>query len=233
MRRLILAGAVLGTLNMTTAFAADVIIEDVVAPPAPVVSVYDWTGFYIGAYGGGGWGDADFAFPGLGTASSTSVSGALFGGQVGYNWQTGSWVFGGEADFGWSGIDGSESCPNPAFNCDFDSNWLGTVRARVGWASNNWLIYATGGWSFIDAEYTASNAGGGGAFGPTYSDTTNGWNVGGGVEWGFYQNWSAKLEYLYHDFGDTGLPASSFGPGNPNVDLQLNTVRFGVNFRFN
>ncbi|MEX3008811.1 outer membrane protein [Hoeflea sp. TYP-13] len=232
MRNKIFAGVMVGVLHATTAYSADAIVEPPQQPLAAPVELYDWTGFYAGAYAGGGWGDVDFSFPTVPSASTTDVDGALVGGQIGYNYQTGNWVIGAEADMAWSGIDGSSLCPNPAFNCNADIDWLATVRGRVGFASNNFLIYATGGLSVADVDYVATSVATGVPFGPTISDTATGYNVGGGAEWGFYQNWSAKIEYLYHDFGDTNLTAASFGSAG-TADLDMHTVKFGLNYRFN
>lgn len=213
-------------------YAADAIYAEPV-PAAPIISsAYDWNGAYVGGHIGGAWGDADFNFVSLGTASTSSVDGVFGGGQIGFNFQCGNWVLGAEADMSASGIDGSGACPNPLFNCNVDVNWLATVRGRVGYAMNNIMIYGTGGFSAADVEYNATVAATGLPFGTTDSDTATGWNVGGGVEWGFAERWSVKTEYLYYSFGDTDLSAAAFGSAPTNVDLDLHTVKAGLNFRF-
>ena len=228
MKKILASAAVL--LLSSSAFAADQVYIDP-APAAAPAAVYDWSGVYIGLHIGGGWGDADLVFPTVPSASNTDVDGIFGGAQVGYDYQAGNWVFGAVADFSASGIDGTSPCPNAAFNCPVDVNWLATVRARAGYAANNWLFYATGGLSIADVDYDAISVATGLPFGPTVNDTATGYNVGGGVEWAFQQNWSAGLEYLYHDFSSSGLTAATFGSAGTG-DLDLHTVKFSLNYRF-
>ena len=114
------------------------------APPAPA-GFYNWTGFYIGANGGYGWGSASsYAIPG-GIPTSHDPSGGLAGGQIGYNWQTGPWVYGLEADGDWANIRGSALCPVPVASCASDTRALASFRGRLGWATGPVLLYGTGG----------------------------------------------------------------------------------------
>jgi outer membrane immunogenic protein len=183
--------------------------------------VYNWTGFYLGINGGGAWGDSDWNA----LAFSNSPSGGMIGGTAGYNWQgAGSpWVFGIEGDIDWTGIKDSGAC-GFAFSCRTKNDWLGTVRGRAGYAWDRFLPYVTGGVAFgnVDARRTGF---------PGSSDTNAGWTIGGGVEGVIAGNWTAKVEYLYTDLGDTTCNAANCGTPT-NVDLRLNTVRAGVNYRF-
>jgi outer membrane immunogenic protein len=228
-------------LMSASAFAADLSPAPTYAAP----SVAPWTGFYIGANAGGGIGNAvsDFSVGGASFASvDNSLSGAVAGGQLGYNWQTGPMVFGLEADAQFSSAKGTLSAPCvPALcglaltaNYSQEIAWFGTVRGRVGYASGGWLLYATGGYAYGQAK-TDANASAPGAT-ATFSakDFVDGWTAGGGIEVQVVPGWSVKGEYLYADLGRanhsiafTGLPTL-----NDSAHLTLNVVRAGVNFRF-
>jgi outer membrane immunogenic protein len=185
-----------------------------------VLNVYNWTGFYLGINGGGAWGDSDWN--GLGV--NNSPGGGLIGGTVGYNWQAiGSpFVFGVEGDAGWFGLSDSVSCG--LLVCQTKSNWLGTVRGRVGYAWDRFMPYFTGGAAFGDIEANRAPF-------PGNSDTNTGWTIGGGVEGAIVGNWTAKVEYLYVDLGDTTCSAAACGTPT-NIDLRANVLRAGLNFRF-
>jgi outer membrane immunogenic protein len=182
---------------------------------------YNWTGFYIGVNGGGAWGDSAWN----GFAVGNSPSGGMIGGTIGYNWQAAGspWVFGLEGDIDATNIDDSTVCV-AGFACQTRNSWFGTVRGRVGYAWDRFMPYATGGIAFGDIE--ANRTGFVGA-----SDANAGWTVGVGVEGNIVRNWTAKVEYLYADIGDITCSAVACGTAT-NVDLQLNILRAGVNYRF-
>ncbi|MCX7313403.1 MAG: porin family protein [Alphaproteobacteria bacterium] len=184
------------------------------------VAQYNWTGFYLGINGGGDWGDSSWN----GFAVKNSPSGGMIGGTAGYNWQApGSpWVFGLEGDIDWSSFKDSVACGASA--CETKNNWFGTVRGRVGFAFDRFMPYFTGGAAFGDIK--ANRVGFAGA-----SDTNVGWTVGAGLEGVIAGNWTAKLEYLYADLGNTTCAAVSCGVAT-NVDLQVNILRGGLNYRF-
>jgi len=238
MRKIILAASSL--LLAAPALAADLSLAPIAAPPlAP------WTGFYVGANAGGGIGNAvsDFTVAGATFASvDNSLTGAVAGGQAGYNWQTGPMVFGLETDIQFSSASGTLSAPCAAGLCGLaltanysqEVSWFGTVRGRVGYASAGWLLYATGGYAYgqLKTDANASAAGTTATFSAT--DFIDGWTAGAGVEVQFAQRWSLKGEYLYADLGRanhtfvfTGVP-----PLNDSAHVTLNIVRAGVNFRF-
>jgi outer membrane immunogenic protein len=230
MKRLILAGvAGLAALTMiTSANAADIARRQAMPTKAPAYfAPYNWTGFYIGINGGGGWGNSDWT-DALGSTGSFDISGGLVGGTVGYNWQMNQFVFGLEGDIDWSGIKGSTSggiCTG--FSCETRNNWLATGRGRIGYAFDRFMPYITGGVAVGDVK--ASVAG----FGSS-TDTRVGWTVGGGLEASIAGQWTAKIEYLYVDLGNTSCDAATCGGlGFPaDVDFRTNIVRAGVNYRF-
>ena len=115
--------------------------------PAPVyVPIYNWTGFYIGVNGGGGFGSSNWDSTG-----SRDVSGGLIGGTIGYNYQFGQVVAGIEGDVDWSGINGTtnNSCPP---GCKTSNTWLATVRGRLGYAADRFMPFITGGAAFGNIE---------------------------------------------------------------------------------
>jgi outer membrane immunogenic protein len=188
--------------------------------PAAYAPAYNWTGFYLGINGGGGFGDSDWN----GLAVSNSPGGGMIGVTAGYNWQgMGSpYVFGIEGDVDWTNFKDSTACG--ALNCETKNNWMGTVRGRVGYSWDRWLPYVTGGIAFGDIE--ANRTGFAGS-----SDTNVGWTVGVGLEGVIAGRWTAKIEYLYADLGDTTCSAAACGTAT-NVDFQTNIVRAGLNYRF-
>lgn len=234
-----------------------------ILPSIPgITTTGSWSGFYVGAHAGYGWSayngsmiytDAD-KYPGFdATGKTIDTEGAIAGGQVGFNVQTGSIVWGIEADASWADMGGTaELLPYPkgypangapawVFTTNID--WLATIRGRVGVANGKTLTYATAGIAFAGVE-TSHNVVGPGysAFG-SRSDTLVGWTVGGGIEWMFAQHWSLKAEYLYYRFDDAGgihtgeqstsckTPCAHTTDGFGG-DIDLHTVRFGLNYRF-
>jgi outer membrane immunogenic protein len=195
------------------------------APYAPVyVAPFSWSGFYVGLNGGYGFGTSNWANA-LATTGDFRVSGALAGVTLGYNLQTGSWVWGLEADIDASWIKGSTTSVICS-GCETSNPWLGTGRARIGYAWDRWLPYLTGG-----AAYGGIKMSGGGN-----SETTSkfGWTAGAGVEYAFLGNWSTKLEYLYVDLGKVscGTTVCTGAGGGVDVSFTTSLVRAGLNYRF-
>jgi len=196
---------------------------------------FSWSGLYIGTHVGYGWSDVDWQFdatPGIST--SHSGSGALVGGQIGYNIQVRQYVFGAEADLSGAWLDGSTSCPNPAFSCEHSFNWIGSVRGRAGVAvnGNRTLLYGTAGVAWADVDYTARDANSGVQVGTGFSNTHVGWVAGGGIEHMLTPNLTARLEYLYYGFDSVTAPPGALGGSPASLDLNTQTVRFGLNFKF-
>lgn len=233
MKRFLLATVGLAALIAAQpAAAADIPRRMPVKGPvmaAPII--YNWTGFYIGAHLGYGWGDKDWRDPTFfGFNSGHDVDGFLGGLQAGFNWQAGQWVFGIEGDMSWTDMHGSSLCgPALAFACTSDVNWLGTLTGRVGYTWDRTLLYVKGGVAWADDGYTL------GGWGASSGDgTRTGWTLGVGLEYAFWNNWSAKVEYNYMDFGSD---RASFFNGvvnvaNPDIDQQVHAIKLGVNYRF-
>jgi outer membrane immunogenic protein len=190
--------------------------------PAYIEPFFSWSGFYLGLNGGYGWGTSNWTATAGGlTTGDFNISGALAGGTIGYNLQTGVWVWGVEGDLDASWIKGSTTtfCAVP---CTTENKWLATARGRVGYAWNRWLPYITGGAAFGDIKITGIGS---------ESDTKLGWTAGAGLEYAFLGAWSAKLEYLYVDLGTVGCSAATCAPA-ADVKFNTNIVRAGVNYRF-
>jgi outer membrane immunogenic protein len=239
----ITAATLIGTVGPS--FAADLPMK-ALPPPVPV---FTWTGCYVGANGGYGWGhnhsnlasSSDSASLGffnpaitagaLPTAYAYTAQGGLAGGQVGCNQQTGNIVVGMETDLDWARVNGSQSLNTSgvagfvpgAFSSGSQLQWLGTLRGRIGFTpSDHWLVYGTGGIAYGGVNYNTSVA-----F-PTTNDFQNissthtelGWTIGAGVEWAFTDAWSFKAEYLYIDLGPRNLITTGSGRApNPTVSL--------------
>lgn len=221
-RKIILTAAALTAMSQVAA-AADLPARSgpYTAPmysPAPVTT---WSGFYVGANVGYGWENATSTTLGV---TSNKLNGVIGGGQLGYNWQTGNLLLGIEGDFQGSGQSNTQTIG--ALTIKQEAPWFGTLRGRIGYANGPWLIYGTGGAAWQDYKITLSVPSGASAS----SDTSkSGWTGGGGVEWMFMPQWSAKLEYLYMDTGNTnttlfGIPITG--------RLQDNIVRVGANYHF-
>lgn len=243
MRRSILTavGLVFGT---GLAAAADMPRRYTPPPPLPA-PVSSWTGFYFGGNVGGGitTTTSDFNIAGSPFASAkNSLSGAIGGAQAGYNWQYGAGLFGIETDYQFSGMDGSIDAPCLLPACFLPTTarftqkmpWFGTVRGRLGYASNDWLIYATGGYAYARINTDATATGPGYSAAIAQHQFRNGWTIGGGIETALARNWSVRLEYLYLDFGSKNIAWNL--PGLPAVNDSAkaisNIVRAGLNYRF-
>jgi outer membrane immunogenic protein len=161
------------------------------------------------------------------------------GPTVGCNIQTGAFVFGVEGDWSWSWKEGGGNgiAPfNTAAISETREKWLATIRGRVGWAWDRWMIYATGGAAFADVEARVIPDPASALATISESKTRTGWTVGGGFEWAFAPNWSAKLEYLHVEFRDDAYfltPPAGFANRAGGVPLTNEIVRAGINYRFN
>jgi outer membrane immunogenic protein len=221
----ILTAAVL-VISAGTASAAD-LPQPAPYAKAPVALAYDWTGLYIGAMGGYGWSDQVRAtIGGLAvSASSNDLKGGFAGGTVGYNWQMGQAVFGVETDAAWSDIKYSETDFGVTLADHIQA--FGSVTGRLGFAANAALFYVKGGYAWADNQLSAS------ALGLTLSESRlhSGWTIGGGLEYMFAPNWSAKAEYMYADYSNSNY-LTAFVPGGIGLGVTVNTVKAGVNYHF-
>jgi outer membrane immunogenic protein len=197
-------------------------------PPlkAPVyVAPFSWSGFYVGINGGYAWGTAKMT--NVIGSQSFDTNGGLVGGTLGYNLQTGNWVWGLEGDFDASWLKGDDNtaplCAG-GVSCEFKQTWFATARGRIGYAFDRWLPFVTGGLAVGDGKITVPSNN-------TQTDTRTGWTAGAGLEWAFMGAWSAKIEYLYADLGTKTCAAATCGIAT-DVEATQNIVRLGVNYRF-
>jgi outer membrane immunogenic protein len=219
---------------------------------APVAVPGNWSGFYAGLNAGYSVGDdrstfQTFVNPVIGfdnlESYKISPAGFLGGGQLGYNWQTGIWVYGLETD-----IQGTaqrdvvcvQTCNIGGFFSGTVTQqlpWFGTARGRVGVAVDRSLIYVTGGLAYGQVQTSAVQIDGAGtAVAVSNNKTRSGWTLGGGIESALIGNWTAKVEYLYVDLGSQTLSSvDAFGPPGAiavTADTRDHIVRAGLNYRF-
>jgi len=232
-----------------------------------------WTGFYVGANAGGAWsgnnsgnlqvygGTPALSVIPVGRQVSNSYGGFLGGGQVGYNYQLmQSFVIGAEADIqgmagsaGTANFTGASSANGVTYTTigktSSNLQYIGTVRGRVGYlVMPTLLAYGTAGFAYGGVSSNVwlatggtDSSGGGGSL--SYSNTQAGWTAGGGLEWMFLPNWSAKAEYLYYSlsngYASTGVTDTTSGSGywgygvGASRSYNGNIVRAGVNYHFN
>jgi outer membrane immunogenic protein len=222
------------------AAAADLAARPYVkAPPVPIAVVYDWSGFYIGA--NGGWGSShkcwDFNTPAgvfVAAEGCHDATGGTVGGQIGYRWQAGGWVFGLEAQGDWANLRGDNvSLLFPGFVNRSRLDAFGLFTGQVGYAWNNALFYVKGGAAVVDDRHDI-------LFGGVVvasADTGTRWGaaVGVGFEYGFAPNWSFGIEYdhLFLDNRTTDFRAPGglvFATDRINGDADLIMAR--INYRF-
>jgi outer membrane immunogenic protein len=223
MKRVLLAFVSLAALTSAAA-AADLL------PPAAqgyykapaYLPAYSWTGFYLGINGGGGWGSSSWDVPATGRFDT---SGGLVGGTLGYNYQFGQVVAGLEGDIDWADINGTATTAVCPVGCKTSDSWLSTVRGRLGYAADRFMPFITGGAAFGDIKTSVAGLG-------STSTTNAGWTVGGGLEFAFAQNWTAKAEYLYVDLGKANCGLSCGFVTTDNVSFTTSLVRAGINYKF-
>jgi outer membrane immunogenic protein len=246
MKRSLFGIAAIAALIGTPALAADMPLK---APPVPY---YNWSGFYVGAEGGGGWATETVthitgtaSFPAGSVDPATSQSGALGGIYGGYNFQINHIVLGVDGDYTWSHLGGWTTDPSTvntnvahiASNVD----WIATATGRIGYANNNWLLFAKAGgawtgWSGTSYVNTATGA----LFASSVaSSNRDGWTVGGGVEYGIGPHMSVKLEYDYVGLSTTNFASTTTTVSSGAVTTEqrsatssLNMVKAGVDYRF-
>lgn len=207
--------------------------DAVVLEPSPEIlpAGFVWTGGYVGLQAGYGWGDgellADVA------AAPADIDGWLGGVYAGYNHQlANNIVVGIDADIAWSGVDGIGQVillgfPVPGGGIDYELNWTGAVRAKLGYAVDRFLPYIAGGVAFAGADATL--LGNGTPF-QEFSDTLVGWTVGVGVEYAITDKLLARAEYRYTDYGD--LDFSGLGSTKGSFGFKTNDVRVGLAYKF-
>jgi outer membrane immunogenic protein len=204
-------------------------------PPLPA-AVYNWTGVYLGINGGFGTGNSNWSDGPVGTTGNFPISGYLIGGTAGFNYQIGEYVFGIEGDGDWTNLNGNSGSTcgaitavlTPPVSCQTQSQWLGTVRGRVGYAFDRILLYGTAGAAFGNIQ-TGLNP-------PSTFDSSveAGWTVGAGLEFAFAQSWTAKVEYLFVDLPNAACTTvgNCAGAAGSIVSFNESVIRAGLNFKF-
>jgi outer membrane immunogenic protein len=195
------------------------------APGLVAVPLHSWTGYYIGAQLGYGWGPSSGTQNADGTffpvvPHSIDSRGALAGGHIGFNYQTEALVVGAEADIEASNLNGSTAIVafDQTYFFNVKADTLASVRGRVGWAQDRLMLYGTGGVAWGHVTTPPLNA---------LDGWRTGWTAGAGAEYALPRSWSAKIEYRYTDLGR----ASSFDPNLNSTDdntLSFHAIRLGV-----
>src|ERR1700738_2215668 len=227
------------------ASAADLAARPYTKAPPPVVAIYDWSGFYIGANGGGGgshkcWDVTSFRGPVAPFREGChDATGGVVGGQIGYRWQTAGWVFGLEAQGDWADLKGSNvSVFIPRWTNNSKIDAFGLFTGQVGYAWNNVLWYVKGGAAGTDDKYrgTVTTAPFIGQLFDSASETRWGGAVGTGLEFGFAPNWSVAVEYDHlfmgtHSLNFLSTATNTFSRTDSiKQDVDMATVR--VNWRW-
>jgi outer membrane immunogenic protein len=243
MKRILLTTVSLGAL----AFAAPALAADLPAytkAPPIAAPTYDWSGYYVGVFGGYGYGNHNLnnATGPAGSANFTtnySSEGALGGVEAGYNFQSGNIVFGVEGDYSWSDIKGSDGFRSTdaaglASNDATNLRWSGTLRARGGIAVDRLLLFFTGGWAYGDLQHTSTDP----VLGvDQFDNNRSGLTAGGGIAYAITNNVIGKLEYRYYNFGTYSRAGGADGL-TPNGQLPFNVANtysdllLGVDFKF-
>jgi outer membrane immunogenic protein len=243
---------ILGGLALSVFLAGPVVAADlparmpVKAPPPVIVTVFDWTGCYIGGHAGYAWGKKKVTsgdpllFPGLIDNANHDVDGFVAGGQVGCNlWQRDRWVFGIEGQASWADVDGNVALPavtvGELSNFRTDIDIIGSIAARFGYAfgaTGQTLVFVKGGAAFVHEQFQGAFL-----FDPLSQSDKHlrwGWMVGAGIEQALTRNWSLKGEYNYSNFGNRDV--SLCNPANVcdtyHIKQHIHLVKFGINYRF-
>lgn len=218
---------------------------------------FSWTGVYVGVHAGGAWGSATSVssacspFPacdqlaGFGSLNGSGFAGGL---QAGINWQINTVVLGVEADFTWTGIDGSAADVNRSaagailtpggHSWSRDVDWLASLRARAGITlTPTMLAYITGGVAWQGVDLTAVQAFTNSTAAVSVSDTKTGYVIGGGLELALNSNWLLRGEYLYYSFdgGNAAVVHSAFPAITANFawgDSQIHSLRAALSYKF-
>jgi outer membrane immunogenic protein len=238
MKRILFTAVSLGMLGVLSPAQA----ADLPYAKAPPPSVYDWTGAYVGVFGGGGFGNHNVnntngqAVPFADFTANYTSQGGLAGGEAGYNWQSGNYLVGVEGDLFWSGIKGNDSSQFAAGAfpgvgaVDADSlRWGGTLRVRGGFTLDRWLMFFTGGYAFGSLQHTNTPPGG-----PVdqFNVQGNGLTAGAGFAYAITDNLSAKFEYRYYNFNGYNRPNPPNGQIPYTTETTYSVVTVGLDFKF-
>jgi outer membrane immunogenic protein len=206
-------------------------------PPGAYAAVpfIGWTGFYVGGQVGGAWSAVDWANVNLtGERVNNDASGFMGGGQVGYNKQFGNLVLGAEATLSGATLsDDFRSTKPAAWTYSTDINTIATVTGRMGFAVDQWLVYAKAGWAGGHVDVSGHNAAGPDSF--SFSDWRNGWTIGAGLEYKVTRNIGLGIEYSFMDLGSVhyhGATALGVPVNIVDQDVQVQSVTGRLNFHF-
>ena len=236
MKKFLLGTVALVALGATApAFAADLAARPYpTKAPAYAAPIYNWTGFYIGGHIGGAF-SSNNNFNGL--ATGNNGNGRFLGGlQGGADYQFApNWVIGAEAEYSWLGSNNSSvifpGTPAP-FVYTNNQRGIGSVTGRIGYTWGPGLLYVKGGYAFADNNESVTS--GGAPVGFAFNgDHSNGYTVGAGLEYMFAQNWSAKIEYQYYNFGSSSFVAPATLTRFGSFTTDDHTVKAGINYHFN
>jgi len=239
MRKLI--STVAAVLGASSAYAADLPVKAPVLPPPP--PVFSWTGFYIGGNIGAAWSHHDVTDTITGLNFSRTSDGVFIGGgQVGFNYQIGGFVWGVEGDFDWAGNNGNGTGITTAAGniaASAHDKWISSVAARFGFASDHWLFYGKAGGGWVGASnVTFTNTTTGASITGGRSSGNNGFLFGAGIEYAFTNNWTMKVEYDHLSLdsrtfiisnGAPFFPGDVFSTGHRSVQ----EFKVGINYLFN
>ena len=235
-------------LSGVTALAADLPIRAPAPAPLLALAPFSWNGFYVGLHAGYGWTRGDTvgihsiggggAF--LGNIGSADPKGFLGGGQIGYNFQYGSIVYGIEGDASFTrrsaSATGAFIVPPITVTVRERENWFGSIRGRLGVAADRFLFYVTGGVGFtnVRSSGTVFAAVPGSPFNVSQSKTRIGWVGGAGVEYAFTNNFTARVEGLYYDVRKYRVSTNKFFGNSVFTEATPShaLVRLGVNYKF-
>jgi outer membrane immunogenic protein len=229
-------GLLAALMTSQIAGAADMRVK--APPPPPPPPPFSWTGFYIGGDFGGAWANGSVTDL-FGLSASASRSGFIGGGVVGFNYQITNIVWGVEGNFDWTSLSTTGTGVFvPGFGvlqASADTNWVSTLAGRLGVTSqmffgNQSLFYIKGGGAWVRNTATITNLTTGGAL--SASNTNNGWVIGGGIEWAFGTNWSAKIEYDYLALRSWTFNSVVLFPGDTfSVSRNIQEFKIGINYR--
>jgi outer membrane immunogenic protein len=225
MKRVLFEGVAVLALTATVPALAVEPVNAAPYLPAAATPVFNWTGFYLGAHAG--YARAELNTDGNNSLDPLTPKGWYGGGQLGFNWQAApNWVWGLETDLSSGYRDRIFDGKNVA-----DIRFVGTARARVGWAQSNAWFYATGGFAYAQEKISVRSAGTSAA----ETQLHPGWTLGGGLEWAFAPAWSVKLEWLHIELARRRYaldgPANC-GVASCDVGLRIETIKAGLNWRF-
>jgi outer membrane immunogenic protein len=233
---------VAASLLSAPSIAADLPVK---APPvkAPPLAVFTWTGCYLGGHIGYAWqrdqnNETEIGVgPGDPTSGPAKPDGVKLGGYLGCNWQTGPWVVGIEGDGEWANLRASVTYPGTGdFIDDFvetRTRWQASVRPRLGYAFDRSLLYVTGGIAFAGVEHVyvcpeclLPNS-------DSFRRTLTGWTIGAGWDYAITNNWIARIEYRYADFGSvTNIPVNAWTGFSEEQRITEHAIRGGIAYKW-